>query len=237
LLSSREVAERIGVSQATVLRAVAHGVLKPFHTTAGGHHRFREEDIAAIAGAPPAELRGSGARLLSSGEAARILGVSQPTVLRAVRDGRLRPDETTPGGHYRFSEERLRAVGQPVEGGLVGTGEVARILGISDADVLKQVEEGSLTPAMVTPGGHNRFDASKLGQELPTGAGLRDRWARFVGRLRMGPGMHILPPPPANGNGGNGNGHSNGNGNGHSNGNGNGHSNGNGNGGYAGSGS
>ncbi|MDQ2923433.1 MAG: helix-turn-helix domain-containing protein [Candidatus Dormibacteraeota bacterium] len=45
--------------------------------------------------------------LVGSREAARLLGVSQQTVNRAVREGRLRPAAVTPGGHRRFSSAEL----------------------------------------------------------------------------------------------------------------------------------
>ena len=50
-----------------------------------------------------------GARLLTTGEAARLLGVSQPTLNRAVRRGRLHATVTTPGGHRRFDSAELSA--------------------------------------------------------------------------------------------------------------------------------
>src|SRR5689334_12787339 len=49
------------------------------------------------------------ARLITTGEAARLLGISQPTLNRAVRRGRLRPARTTPGGHRRFDSAALSA--------------------------------------------------------------------------------------------------------------------------------
>jgi len=94
------------VSQATVLRAVAKGLIQPAATTPGGHRRFRPEDLTLVDLAHE-KARRSG-RLISTGEAARILGVSQHTVIRAVHHGRLEPDEVTPGGHYRFALERIR---------------------------------------------------------------------------------------------------------------------------------
>jgi excisionase family DNA binding protein len=100
------VAERLGVSQATVVRAIARGLLQPASTTPGGHRRFRPEDIDAIALAHAAGKRGNG-RLISTGDAARLLGVSQHTVIRAVHHGRLLPDEITPGGHYRFAVQNI----------------------------------------------------------------------------------------------------------------------------------
>ena len=106
LLSSSDVAERLGVSQATVARAIAKGLLQPAATTPGGHRRFRPEDIDALAWAHAAGRRRSG-RLITSGEAARLLGVSQHTVIRAVHRGRLQPDEITPGGHFRFAIRRI----------------------------------------------------------------------------------------------------------------------------------
>ena len=107
LLSSRDVAERLGVSQATVIRAVARGILPTAAITPGGHRRFRAQDIDALAW-PPAGGRGR-AGMISTGQAARLLGVSQPTVIRAVQHGRLEPDKITPGGHYRFTPERILA--------------------------------------------------------------------------------------------------------------------------------
>ena len=45
--------------------------------------------------------------VISSRAAARLLGVSQPTLNRAVREGKLRPAAVTPGGHRRFATSEL----------------------------------------------------------------------------------------------------------------------------------
>ena len=101
------MATRLGVSQATVSRAVARGLLRPALVTPGGHRRFDVHDVEDFA----ANLQDEpdGARLVTTGEAARILGVSQPTLNRAVRSGRLRPTLVTPGGHRRFDSAELSA--------------------------------------------------------------------------------------------------------------------------------
>ena len=101
------MAARLGVSQATVSRAVARGVLRPALVTPGGHRRFSEADVEVFAAGTQDEL--DGAHLVSTGEAARLLGVSQPTLNRAVRRGRLRPTLVTPGGHRRFDSAELSA--------------------------------------------------------------------------------------------------------------------------------
>jgi excisionase family DNA binding protein len=160
LISSGDAAVRLGVSQATVLRAVAKGSLRPTATTPGGHHRFRTEDVDALAGALSVKPHGN-ARLISTGEAARLLGVSQHTVIRAVNEGRLEPDETTPGGHHRFSEERIWRMA-PGVGLLVGTGGAARLLGLSVERLLKAVQQGTVRPVAITPGGHRRFASWQL---------------------------------------------------------------------------
>lgn len=98
MISSNDLAQRLGVSRATVLRAVARGLLKPAVVTPGGHRRFLAEDARA-------ELRL--ADLVSSKAAARLLGVSQPTLNRAVREGKVRPAAVTPGGHRRFAASEL----------------------------------------------------------------------------------------------------------------------------------
>jgi excisionase family DNA binding protein len=165
LISSREAASRLGVSHATVLRAVARGTLKPAKTTPGGHHRFRLDAIETLAGAPSLKLD-VGTRLISTRGAALLLAVSQHTVIRACRDGRLKPDETTPGGHLRFSEKRIRLLA-PLTNELVGTAGAARALGLTVDKLLRAVHSGMVTPAAVTPGGHRRFAAAGLSSTPP----------------------------------------------------------------------
>jgi excisionase family DNA binding protein len=101
------LAARLGVSQATVSRAVARGLLHPALITPGGHRRFSERDVEALSETGLDEPEG--VRLITTGEAAKLLGVSQPTLNRAVRKGRLRPTITTPGGHRRFDSAELSA--------------------------------------------------------------------------------------------------------------------------------
>jgi DNA-binding transcriptional MerR regulator len=153
------VATRLGVSQATVLRAVARGTLKPAETTPGGHHRFSPDTIPGMAGAPsPIPFAG---KRLSTGQTARLLGVSQHTVIRACRDGHLVPDEVTPGGHRRFDQERISRLA-PLPGELVGTGGAARALGLTAERLRRAVSHGTVITATVTPGGHRRFATSEL---------------------------------------------------------------------------
>jgi excisionase family DNA binding protein len=109
LISSNDLADRLGVSRATVLRAVARGLFRPAVVTPGGHRRFLPEDIDGFGGL---EGRFPRADLVSSKEAARLLGVSQQTVNRAVREGRLRPAAVTPGGHRRFAVSELAVSGR-----------------------------------------------------------------------------------------------------------------------------
>ena len=101
------MAARLGVSRATVSRAVARGLLHPALVTPGGHRRFSESAVGAFAETVLDEP--DGARLITTGQAAKLLGVSQPTLNRAVREGRLRPTITTPGGHRRFDSAELSA--------------------------------------------------------------------------------------------------------------------------------
>jgi excisionase family DNA binding protein len=160
LISSREAAERLRVSQATVLRAVARRTLIPAETTPGGHHRFRLLDVVAYATAAAPNLI-SGTKLIGSREAARLLGLSQHTVIRACREGHLIADGVTPGGHHRFSETRIQALA-PYACKLVGSGTAARTLGLTVDKLLRAVQRGAVTPATITPGGHRRFATAEL---------------------------------------------------------------------------
>jgi excisionase family DNA binding protein len=103
----------------------------------------------------------SGTKLIGSREAARLLGVSQHTVIRACREGHLQADEMTPGGHHRFSEARIRELA-PRGSELVGSGAAARTLGLSVDKLRRAVQRGTVSLATVTPGGHRRFAAADL---------------------------------------------------------------------------
>jgi excisionase family DNA binding protein len=46
---------------------------------------------------------------LTTGEAAALLGVSKPTVVRAIQRGLLKPALITPGQHRRFRRDDLLA--------------------------------------------------------------------------------------------------------------------------------
>src|SRR5256885_16824749 len=96
LISSKDVALRLGVSQATVLRAVARGLLRPALITPGGHRRFSPQGGAAFADGPQDDP--DGARPVSTRGAAPPLGGSPPTPQPAVRPRRPRATPTTPGG-------------------------------------------------------------------------------------------------------------------------------------------
>ena len=103
----------------------------------------------------------SGTKLIGSREAARLLGVSQHTVIRACREGHLEADEVTPGGHHRFSEARIRELA-PRACELVGSGAAARTLGLSVDKLRRAVQRGNVSLATITPGGHRRFAAADL---------------------------------------------------------------------------
>ncbi|HLQ60806.1 MAG TPA: helix-turn-helix domain-containing protein, partial [Candidatus Acidoferrales bacterium] len=238
MLSSGEAARRLGLSQTTLNRAVARGRITPAETTPGGHHRFHPDDLDALSEQRPLPtLPASGeGRFLTTRQAAKLLGVSQPTIVRAVDEGRLKADLVTPGGHLRFRAESLRRPGAiPADRDLVTSRYAAKALGVSQATVARAVREGQLRPTGVTPGGHYRFTEEELYEQAAklhpapappapppfesSGSALRDRLRRLLYRLGTGPGMAGPPPPPGNGNGngnrrGNGNGHGNGHGNG-----------------------
>ena len=60
---------------------------------------------------------------LTTGQAAELLGVSKPTVVRAIQRGLLRPALVTPGQHRRFRKEdllafRARALAYPDDFGM-----------------------------------------------------------------------------------------------------------------------
>jgi excisionase family DNA binding protein len=52
LLTSRDVAQRLGVSNRTVARWVREGKLRPEYVTPGGQSRFRWEDVRRQLGLP-----------------------------------------------------------------------------------------------------------------------------------------------------------------------------------------
>ena len=132
----------------------------PAETTPGGHHRFRLQDVEAYATAATPDLI-SRTKLIGSREAARLLGVSQHTLIRACREGHLKADEVTPGGHHRFSEARITELA-PRTCELVGSVAAARTLGLSVDKLRRAVQRGTVSLATLTPGGHRRFAAAQL---------------------------------------------------------------------------
>jgi len=84
--------------------------------------------------------------LVSVREAARILGVSAPTLHRCVNDGFIAGEQLTPGAPWRIRmSEQLRArfVEQPPEG-YVPMLDAMHILGVSRQTVLQRVKRGEL---------------------------------------------------------------------------------------------
>ena len=98
-----------------MLRAVAKGLLRPAVVTPGGHRRFVAQDADRLQ--TPRRRDAPAAYLVGSAEAARLLGISQPTLNRAVREGRLRPASVTPGGHRRFEPSEIVLSQAPVAHG------------------------------------------------------------------------------------------------------------------------
>jgi predicted site-specific integrase-resolvase len=48
-------------------------------------------------------------RLLTTPELAQALGLSTRSIRRYLRDGKIAPDITSPGGHHRWNLESVRA--------------------------------------------------------------------------------------------------------------------------------
>ena len=154
----------------------------PAETTPGGHHRFRLQDVEAYAAAAAPNLI-SGTKLIGSREAARLLGVSQHTVIRACREGHLEADDVTPGGHHRFSEVRIRELA-PRDSEMVGSGAAARTLGLSVDKLRRAVQRGTVRLAAVTPGGHRRFAATELSWNASVSNGNGNPGANGSGEKR-----------------------------------------------------
>ena len=100
---------------------------------------------------PPEPVRGE---LVNVREAARILGVSAPTLHRCLNDGFLAGEQLTPGAPWRIrmtEDLRARFVGQPPEG-YVAMVDAMRILGVSRQTVLQRVKRGELEAVHVSRG-------------------------------------------------------------------------------------
>jgi excisionase family DNA binding protein len=55
---------------------------------------------------------------LSTSEAARRLGISKSTLIRAVNRGEIQPAFRTPGRHLRFTAETLTEIRRRLEGAI-----------------------------------------------------------------------------------------------------------------------
>src|SRR5919201_4963717 len=114
LIPTGRAAELLGVSPATILRAVHEGRLQPSTVTAGGHFRFTMEALRAYGGGKVSVRRETPSTfvLLSSKDVASRLGLSQATIVRAVQRGLIEPTVVTPGGHYRFAPNAVAEIGR-----------------------------------------------------------------------------------------------------------------------------
>ena len=82
---------------------------------------------------------------LTTGQAAELLGVSKPTVVRAIQRGLLRPALVTPGQHRRFLREDLLAFR-------------ARALAYPEGDFAHEPEPQGAGEPPVHPGGREGND-------------------------------------------------------------------------------
>jgi excisionase family DNA binding protein len=73
--------------------------------TRGGHRRFDPRDVERLANVLTIQRRPRD--LITSSQAARLLGMSQNALNRAARQGRLKAAAVTPGGHRRFAPSQL----------------------------------------------------------------------------------------------------------------------------------
>jgi excisionase family DNA binding protein len=103
-LSTAQAAAEAGVSKRTIVRWAEEGRL-PATLTAGGHRRYDLADVQA------ARQRTAGERL-STGQAARELGVGVTTLL-AWADAGLVKATRTAGGHRRFNRADLGSTSRP----------------------------------------------------------------------------------------------------------------------------
>lgn len=71
---------------------------------------------------------------------------------------------------YAGGRARTQAVAviarHAVRVGLVSTGQAARVLGVHVRTLQRWAEAGLITPDLVTPGGHMRWDVDRLREEL-----------------------------------------------------------------------
>jgi len=96
--------------------------------------------------------------LITTGQAAALLGVSTHTVSRWAKSG-LIPSCRTPGGQLRFSADLVTGV----RGRFLTPGQVAELFGVSPQRVGVWAREGKL-PHVTTAGGHRRFPAALVEQ-------------------------------------------------------------------------
>ncbi len=94
------------------------------------------------------------ATVMSLTEARRVLGVSDGTIYRWLREGFITGTQLTPGGpwHIRVDAELRAKIVPQVPAGWVGLNEAARTLGVARQTVLDRVRRGELRSVHVTRG-------------------------------------------------------------------------------------
>lgn len=87
------------------------------------------------------------ARYITTGDAARELGISSATLTRWVKAGTVTPAETTAGGHYRWDMTSLRAQlrRQDLGGHNVTAEDIARVVHAANREL--QIVQGDPVPS------------------------------------------------------------------------------------------
>jgi transposase len=111
---------------------------------------FRGETAVPVAVTPADD----NVEVASISGAAKLLGVSVPTVYRWLADGFVTGEQLTPHSPWqiRVTEELRRRVVPEVPAGWLGLDEAAKALGVARQTVLHKVQRGKLTALYVNRG-------------------------------------------------------------------------------------
>jgi len=135
LLTIKNSSNLLGISTKTLRRWEKSGKIQAIRTV-GGHRRFRLEDLNNLKGKKPQRQTQS---LIAINNAAEDLGVSEKTIRRWEKEGKMESVRTA-GGHRRFTTEAIQQVKnkkyQPVQ--------VKKEVPIPPKEVIKIIDQRQL---------------------------------------------------------------------------------------------
>ena len=163
-LTTREVAQELGVTQQVVLSYCEKGHIKPCLIEIGGRHLFDPDEVKALKASLGYEHNLDD--YVSAPQAAKMLGIGITTVYSYERQGVLKVARRLPSGRKFFLksdiEELNKQMGGNPDNTLISSNDLALKSGVPVSVIYRMCNKGLLKPTRVMLSGKYLFKPSDI---------------------------------------------------------------------------